>query len=257
MQKIVALLTALCFVPSLAPEAFADDMEDLDGDTKPKKKKKAAPSEEEGDEKKKPKREEVVREIERGLYAKANVGTTAYVLAMRGFSNVAALKPGTTLALSVGQDFVDRAGLSMAWEVAFSQSVHNGMRWEDNSYAITHGELPVNGAVQGDTRTFALLANYEISGYPSRRLGIGARVGAGILFAPLIMGKEAYERDVAPAFTFDLAIHKQPHPVFFAGPTIEYYTKLSHFSLGLDIDVGYTIGVDLGFSGTGYMKYSF
>jgi hypothetical protein len=41
------------------------------------------------------------------------------------------------------------------------------------------------------------------------------------------------------------------------GPTFEYYTKLSHFSAGIDVDVFYAIGFDLGLNATGNLKYTF
>ena len=44
------------------------------------------------------------------------------------------------------------------------------------------------------------------------------------------------EHVVFPAFGNSLPVHQSPHPVFFGGPTVEYYTKLSHFSVGLDAD---------------------
>jgi hypothetical protein len=53
------------------------------------------------------------------------------------------------------------------------------------------------------------------------------------------------------------AVHNGPLPVVAGGPTIEYYTKLSHFSLGLDVDVQYVINLDLGISPYGYLKYTF
>ena len=63
-----------------------------------------------------------VREIERGLYSKANVGATIYVLNHPAPFTA----PVNSIALSVGDDFVDRESLSMAWEVSFLQTVHNG-----------------------------------------------------------------------------------------------------------------------------------
>jgi len=41
------------------------------------------------------------------------------------------------------------------------------------------------------------------------------------------------------------------------GLTFEYYTKLSHFSVGADIDAMYIVNFDLGISPTAYLKYSF
>ena len=53
------------------------------------------------------------------------------------------------------------------------------------------------------------------------------------------------------------AVHRNVHPLVYAGPTLEYYTKLSHFSVGIDADVSYALGFDLGVAGTGYLKYTF
>ena len=52
-------------------------------------------------------------------------------------------------------------------------------------------------------------------------------------------------------------VHDQPHPVVLGGPTLEYYTKLSHFSAGIDTDIFYAVGFDLGVSATGTLKYTF
>ena len=52
-------------------------------------------------------------------------------------------------------------------------------------------------------------------------------------------------------------VHDQSHPVVIGGPTIEYYTKLSHFSVGADIDATYAVGFDLGLSATATIKYTF
>ena len=41
------------------------------------------------------------------------------------------------------------------------------------------------------------------------------------------------------------------------GPTFEYYTKLAHFSVGVDTDVLYIVGWDLSVNPMGYMKYTF
>ena len=41
------------------------------------------------------------------------------------------------------------------------------------------------------------------------------------------------------------------------GPAFEYYSKLAHFSVGLDADIFYAIGFDLGANAIGYMKYTF
>lgn len=236
---LVLCLASLATLP-VVEQAHSIDIEDLDeGDAKKKAKKakktrtKSAKAES----------EEVIREIERGYYVKANAGMGLYFLTYGG-----SLKGGTAIALSVGGDFVDRDNISMAWELNINQSVHNGAHWETQ---------PGPNFIQGDTRTFGFTASYEISTYPSRRLGIGLRAGAGLVLTPLLMDKNWYASEVVSYWGFEPSVHKTPHPIFFAGPTFEYYTKLSHFSIGMDVDVGYAIGFDLGMAATGFMKYTF
>jgi hypothetical protein len=55
----------------------------------------------------------------------------------------------------------------------------------------------------------------------------------------------------------DPGYHGTPHPMGIGGPTIEYYTKLSHFSVGAEADVFYAVGFDLGLNATGFLKYTF
>lgn len=249
------LLTLLILSTTLvASDAMAqDDYEDLDGPGRSgKKKKKKAKKAKKS--RKADVESEIIREIERGYYAKASVGAAGYLLDMSRY-----MRTGTALNISFGQDFVDTETSSMAWELSIYQGVHNGMHYEQQGSELSGGVMTPSQLVQGDSRTIGLLANYEYSAYPLRRLGVGLRAGAGIIVVPLLMYSEAYNtKVVASEWRQNVStIHQGVKPIVFAGPTIEYYTKLSHFSVGLDIDVGYTIGIDLGFVGTGYMKYTF
>ena len=241
-MKSVGLLACLACLATLpvTHEAAAIDIEDLDEGDKKKRAKKAKKARvqaarEEAD--------EVVREIERGYFVKAGAGMSMYLITYG-----ATLKAGTTVGLAFGGDFLDRENLSMAWEVNITQGVHNGAYWETQ---------PGPNFIQGDTRTFGFTAAYEVSTYPSRRFGVGVRAGAGVVLTPLLMNKNWYGTDVVSYWGIDPNVHRTPHPVFFAGPTFEYYTKLSHFSIGLDVEVGYAIGLDLGLSTAGFMKYTF
>jgi len=196
-----------------------------------------------------------VKEITRGTYAKANIGAALYLLDFAGFVNA-----GTSMGLAVGRDFVDKERLSMAGELMFFQGIHNGCYYESQ----INGECPNKpGAqgplLQGDLRTYTLAGVWEVSGYPGRRVGIGFRAGGGIMFSPLLMDEEFYNEDVVQDAWggANPGYHSTPHPVVMGGPTLEYYTKLSHFSIGLDVDAFYAIGFDLGASTTGYLKYTF
>ncbi len=196
-----------------------------------------------------------IREINRGFYAKANAGVAAYLLNFGG----GFVSPGTALGLSVGQDFVDTEKQSMAWEVGLVQGINNGAAYfEQAGIGCRHvGQGPAP-CTEGDLRSYTLQASYEISFYPVRRIGIGVRAGAGVLYSPLLMEPTAYAEDVLSDYGgVDPGLHNSPKPVLFGGPTIEYYTKLSHFSVGVDIDVFYGIGWDLGVNGTAALKYTF
>ncbi len=242
-----ALLTSAAWLPSSAMAADdegGDEYGDMEGDgAAPKKTTKA-------------KKQAAVREITKGLYAKASVGGGLYLLDLSGW-----VSPGTALGLSVGDDFLDRETSSAAWEIDFFQGVHNGKQYETQ---ILEGGacMDVGGGapcVQGDLRTYTLAGVLEWSFYPTRRIGIGIRAGGGVLISPLLMEPDYYNKEVV-AGTWggvDPGYHHGPHPLGIGGPTFEYYTKLSHFSVGVDADVFYAVGFDLGANVTGNLKYTF
>jgi len=246
MQRFCTLLSLALFTAVAVPvTAHAIDIEELDDDDGKKKKPKKKDALLDGD--------EIIREIERGWYFKANAGVGDYV---GRFARTVDL--GSILAFSVGNDFVDEPGRSMSYEFTFQQGVHNGMNYQEQAARAQGGALGTNSFVQGDTRTFALLASYRLAFYPSRRVGVGLRLGGGVMFAPLLIEKGEFENTVVPAWGgIRPNIHETPHFPVFAGPTLEYYTKLSHFSIGIDTDFNYTIGWDMGFTATGFMKYTF
>lgn len=190
-----------------------------------------------------------VKEIVRGFYAKSDVGGAMYLGKFAQFVN-----SGTFVSLGVGQDFIDQERMSMAWELAVDQGLHNGLDYG------TQGSLGCGvGApcTEGDLRTYTAKVLIEYSYYPSRRVGIGARAGGGVLYSPLLMNKDAYATILTDDFGVDPGLHDAPHPVVGGGLTMEYYTKLSHFSVGVDVDVMYGIGWDLGADFAGYLKYTF
>ncbi len=247
---VLALHAALLSSPLFVPAAHAQDFDEEEESDAPKAKKKSRAAMAAEDDAAR------VKEINRGFYGKAGGGVGMYFLDFNGF-----VDPGTNVTLAIGQDFVDKEKQSMAWEVGFSQGVHNGASWQEQAEFVgcrQTGEGPAP-CTEGDLRTYALQANYEISFYPVRRIGIGARVGAGVLFSPLLIESNAYAEDVlGDAFSgVDPGMHNSPKPLVFAGPTFEYYTKLSHFSVGVDVDVIYGIGWDLGMNATGSLKYTF
>ena len=248
---MIKLLAALLILSPLASvTAEAGDIADLDGEAATSKKKKKTKKDAKYDFE-----TEVIREVERGLYVKANAGATAYILKYGG----GIMRSGSALSLWVGNDFIDNERNSMAWEIGVYEGVHNGMPyWEQEARGINPSRF-----TQGDTRTYALLLGGEYSAYPWRRVSIGAKLGTGVLIAPLLMNRDAsnFETEVLYRTWAGIgnipAVHRSPHPVAYAGVTSEWYTKLSHFSMGLDIEAFFPITFDLGISGSLYMKYTF
>jgi len=195
-----------------------------------------------------------VREVIRGSYAKANVGAAAYLLDFAGY-----VSAGTSVSMGYGQDFIDEEDFSMAWEVNFTQGIHNGMHYSEQGRIgcqVAGGAAP---CLQGDLRTYAVTVAVEASTYIRRRIGLGIRFGAGALVSPLLIHSDAYLTEVV-AGEFgnqDPGYHSGVKPLALFGPTFEYYSKLSHFSVGVDADIFYALGFDLGVNATGYMKYTF
>lgn len=242
-----AALTLLLCAPAWAQDEDEDEDEDINLDEpsrKGAKKETAARTVS----------ERVVREIERGFYLKGNVGTTIYLGARGGL-----LQPGTTLNFTVGQDFIDKPKVSVAWDLTFYQGLHNSsLPTYDDIYAAV-GPDP-SRLIQGDTHVFGAMIGIEGSYYPVRRVGIGGHAGGGVAFAPLLMAEPYYTEDVVDSWggiAVRPAVHESVLPAIYVGPTLEYYTKLSHFSMGIDVDFLYVIGLDFGLSATGYLKYTF
>lgn len=235
-----------------ASVAFAsddDESSDLEESDEDKGKKRKSSS----------KKQTQVREITRGFYAKTDVGVAFFVLPP--FSQ--SISSGTLVSLSLGQDFVDNERSSMAWEVALSQGLHNGIDVDNQEITVVDGcvnpeDLSGRGAcTEGDLRTYTLQLNYEASTYLTRRVGIGLRVGGGVMYSPLLMDSAYYTDTVLPEYQGQAGIANAIVPMVFGGPTLEYYTKLSHFSVGIDVDAAYYIGWSLAVNAAGTLKYTF
>ena len=190
----------------------------------------------------------VVREINRGFYMKSGIGATPYFQSNSIGGSL--LSPVMTVDLSAGNDIVDKERLSMAVELQLSQQLHDGPKDD-----VVGFEAPI---VQGDVHVFAITGTYEVSGYLTRRFGIGARAGGGVSIIPLLMKDPYYSEQIAAQWGVRAVAHEGVQPTVRAGATIEYYTKLSHFSVGADIDALVVVGsLGFGLSPTGYLKYTF
>jgi hypothetical protein len=236
MKPAAVLLGAFSLFSSAA---FAQDYDDLDSSDNARRDRRT------------PEIDRDVREITKGTFAKANVGGAFY---LGSFSQN--VRAGTALGLAVGRDFVNQERTSMAWELMFAQGVHNGEYYENQA---ANGCVQNQNCIQGDLRTYTFAGTVEWATYPNRRFGIGVRGGAGLLLSPLLMDPTYYQEEVVGGAWGgnDFGFHDTPHPMVLGGPTFEYYTKLAHFSVGVDADVFYAIGFDLGASVSGNLKYTF
>jgi len=192
----------------------------------------------------------VVREINKGLYMKSGIGATPYFASNSLGGSL--LSPVMTVDLSIGNDIVDKERLSMAVEAQLSQQLHDGPKDEGIAF-----EAPI---VQGDVHIFAITATYEVSAYITRRFGVGVRGGGGVSVIPLLMKDPYYNDQIVTPYWGGVraSAHEGVQPTVRAGATIEYYTKLSHFSVGADIDALIVVGsLGFGVSPTGYLKYTF
>ncbi|MBM76636.1 MAG: hypothetical protein CMK59_14615 [Proteobacteria bacterium] len=236
------MLIGFISVALISSSALAQDFDNPDQGKKKKRERKTYQLED----------QRQVREIERGWYAKSNVGGAFYLSSFGQW-----VRPGSLLGMTVGQDFVDREKMSVAWEAGLVQGVHNGI-YPDQQYA--GGCVDFGNCIQGDSRTYLFHATAEYSRYSSLRVGWGLRAGGGLMAIPLNMQEDAYISDVVDQYwDSNVAIvHEGVKAVGIGGLTFEYYTKLSHFSVGIDADFMFVTGVNApGGNVSGYMKYTF
>ncbi len=195
-------------------------------------------------------KDEVIREVNRGFFLKADVGSTMWLNTHGRTADGGSLLSGVVSStIGVGQEFVDRERFSVAWGLDFYQGLFNGPRYEDLAL--------VGPFIQGDVHVVGGLATLEASTYVTRRLGLGIAAGGGVLAMPLLLDPTVYEEEVKPTIGGDAVLNSGPLPTVVGTPTLEYYTKLSHFSVGVDVPIMYVIGFDLGISPMGYLKYTF
>lgn len=196
--------------------------------------------------------DEVIREIVRGYYLQSSIGSTVY-------APYQGVQLGGQMALGIvlGSDFLDQERFSAAWEIEVAQALNNG----PGSAIEVKAAGPV---VQGDVHTIAATGAIEASLYLSRRLGLGGRFGGGVLYAPILVnrgrngGPNVYDDFRAAWGGQNATFHNGTLPMILVGATLEYYTKLSHFSIGgnADLNVLMPAGV-VSFRPVGYLKYTF
>jgi hypothetical protein len=232
MRNLFALALTLYSLPAFAQDDLSEDVE--------------APSASESRRRARVGADNVAREIVRGYYVKSAIGSTVY-------APVQGVQLGGVMAvgLGMGSDFIDRERFSASWEIELAQGLFNG--------PPTPEQVKLSGpVVQGDIHTVGVTGAVEASLYVSRRLGIGARGGGGVVYAPLLVTQSIYDSYRNEWGGANATFHAGTLPMALVGATLEYYTKLSHFSIGADADLNVLFpSVAVSVRPVGYLKYTF
>lgn len=183
----------------------------------------------------KDKQEEPINEIERGLYCGVTAGGWFLVNPPASGGSKQPFSPGQVAEVEVGMDFGDRlsAGVYL---------LGSGNR-AGAEYTGKSGNPP---RASGDFSILApgAVARFNLVGFQDgqqvRRTWIYARGGAGyVIFSPK-------------------ALLPNPDILIFAGPGVEYYTRLRHFSLGVEVTGLYLLtSSSVGFAITPNLRYAF
>lgn len=171
-------------------------------------------------------------EIERGVYFSV-LGGPLFIVNPPASSGPRPFSPGQMAEVEVGVDLGERLSLGLFVRGAVNRA---GSEYVGNS----------GGAAVGDFSTLVpgAVARLRLTSFPDSqdvpRTWIYARVGAGYaLFWPKALLPDS-----------DILV--------FAGPGVEYYTRLRHFSIGIEVTGSFFVkSQSFGFAVTPNLRYAF
>ncbi len=209
----------------------------------------------------KKKKRRATREVVKGAYLKMNVGPIFW---LPPISNVTTTS-GTELDFSFGYDVIDRLPFTLTVEASFSTIITNGTGINDNESFQALLEAGIAPTIQGDFRVFAGTVNVRLGpnfgGRKTKRANFSIQVGGGGGYSPpLIDLKDAEIQNRMNANNLGFIMQGRFLGLITPGLGIEYYTKLSHFSIGLDVDANIILGGPAPAIGIGadfFAKYTF
>lgn len=177
--------------------------------------------------------EETFNEIERGLYFAVQGGPFFLLNPPADDPNPRPFSPGQSAHVEVGLDIGERLSVGLF--------VLGAVNRAGSEYIGKSG-----GAASGDFSTLvpgATLRAHLVGFADSqevKRTFIYARAGAGLaLFSPKLLLPDS-----------DILV--------FAGPGVEYYTRLRHFSVGLEVTGSYLVSSgSIGFAVSPNLRYAF
>lgn len=198
-------------------------------------------------------RKRVVREVVKGAYAKMNIGPLFWFPPISGVTSTS----GTQLDFSFGYDVLDRLNFTLSIEGSFFQLITNG-----DGVSI---DLGIASPIQGDFRVFGGIAGIRagpnFGGKRVKRFSLQVHAAGGVGYSPPLVdlqNQAVLTRIAAGGFPY--LMQGRPLGIVQAGVGFEYYTRLSHFSLGVDFDYDLILGGPWPAMGLGidvFLKYTF
>jgi hypothetical protein len=230
-------------------EAERQRREDIDSD---------APKEEPRPQKKSRRK---VREVVKGAYLKVNLGPHFWLPPISSVTSTS----GTEVDFSFGYDVVDRLPFTLAVELSFVQLITNGQGLNDE---LTYQALLANGiapVIQGDFRviggTAALRLGPNFGGKKVKRASFMVQLGGGAGYSPALVKFDDLNISGRIANNgYRYIMQGRVLGIIAPGLGIEYYTKLSHFSVGLDVGSNIILGGPVPAISAGlevFVKYTF
>jgi hypothetical protein len=209
----------------------------------------------------KKKRKRRVREVVKGAYLKINIGPQFWLPPISSVTSTSA----TELDFSFGYDLIDRLPFTLTVEGSFTTLVANGTGVNDENAFNTLLALGIPPTIQGDFRLYGGTVNLRFGpnfgGKKTKRGNISIQVGGGGGYSPALIDlSDPVVVNRMNANGKGYLMQGRFLGLITPGIGIEYYTKLSHFSLGLDVDANIILGgpsVAIGVGLNFFAKYTF
>lgn len=207
------------------------------------------------------KRKRKTREVVKGAYLKMNVGPVFW---LPPISNVTTTS-GTELDFSFGYDIIDKLPFTLTVEASFVTLVTNGTGINDEAAFQALLAAGIAPTIQGDFRVFGGTVNLRLGpnfgGRKTKRAHFAIQVGGGGGYSPALIDlQDPVVINRAAANGLGYVMQGRFLGIITPGLGLEYYTKLSHFSIGLDVDADIILGgpsVAIGIGTNFFAKYTF
>lgn len=200
------------------------------------------------------KRKRPTREVVKGAYAKVNMGVGIALPPFKQYTS----STSTQVDFSFGYDVLDRLKFTLAIEGSFFNMISNAngpIRNPDRTFtqSVNQGDYNLIGG------TAAVRFGPNFGGKRVKRLHLAIQVGGGVGYSPLLVSPETsvlFQTNGVPTL-----FQGGPMGLITPGVGLEYYTRLSHFSVGLDVDFNVAVGrasvVPMWTTITVFIKYTF